>query len=250
MTRLTPSLSSLKTLSVTAQTPQEAVLGTPETLPTSEPATPQIGYTVASADLPVINISVYSKKWTAVIIGAGKFVTAGTCYWRMKKNGASVNTGSFSVAANTYYTIHACFYDINVGDVLELAIWSSVTDGYWDYKAYQCQVTRIIPTKERTLHNLVIGAGNAQPVLTQGSLWGTDGSPVYHVNWQLSGIEINGGLYNIPVLYVHSTYGLYRTKFCDASWMNTVLSATNATYRPYYRRSALPSTIKFRLPKG
>ena len=137
MVRVTPLFTSRKVLNITYKSAQETLLATPQTLPTAEPATPQIGYTVAEADLPTLSMSVYSKKWVAYVIGAGKFVTIGTLYWRMKKNGASVATGSYSVDSNYYYTVSAYFFDVAVGDLLELALWSTRTDSNWDYKAYQ-----------------------------------------------------------------------------------------------------------------
>ena len=123
MGTVTPLLTSRKILNITYQTPQETLLGTPETLPTTEPATPQISYTVTSGDLPTFNMPLFKKIWVALLYGAGKAVTAATIYWRMKKNGASVATGSGSVAANTFYTWSCGFYDVAVGDVLELALW-------------------------------------------------------------------------------------------------------------------------------
>ena len=246
MVRVTPLFTSRKVLTIGYQTPQETLLATPETLPTAEPATPQIGYTVASADLPTFNMGVYSKKWVALVYGAGKFVTAGTVYWRMKKNGASVNTGSASVSANYYYTVCAYFYDVAVGDVLELALWSSVTDSNWDYKAYQVQATRLIlMNKPRLLVPCNFSNLSGQPVLTLGnpSVAGTYVLYPYHLDISLSGIS-SATIYDS--LQPKDTYGMFRINRGDYSNPNAVVVKTDATYRPRYDRSWVPTRMIMR----
>jgi len=110
LTKKTPELSCLKTLTITLQAAQETLQGSPTALPTSEPGAgnEQISYTVGSGDLPTFSIQPSAKKWVAIVFGSGKFVTAGTLYYRMKKNGSSVATSSSAVAANTFYTRMFC----------------------------------------------------------------------------------------------------------------------------------------------
>jgi len=241
MGRLTPLVTSLKTLNITYQTPQETLLGTPETLPTSEPGTPQIGYTVASDGLPSFDLPPYQKKFVAVLIGAGKFVTAGTVYYRMKKNGASVATGSNSVSANYYYTWNCYFYDVAVGDVLELALWSNQTDSNWDYKAFQIQVSRLIPfNKPRLLMPCNFAALGTQPALTLGNPTVTYSSlNPYHCDLPLPSITA-ANLYG--VLYPN-LYGMFRIGFGDSSYPNTATVLTSSTYRPRYYRNWVPTQI-------
>jgi hypothetical protein len=232
-------------LNITYQTPQETLLGTPETLPTSEPATPQISYTVASGDLPTFNLSPYQKKWVAIVIGAGKAVTAATIYWRMKKNGASVNTGSSSVSANTFYTRQCFFYDVAVGDVLELALWSSVSDSNWDYKAYQIQVSRLILlNKPRLLSPCNFAALATHPALTSGnpSLTISAFYP-YHCDAILPGIS---AATSYDFLYPKNTYGMFNINYGDYYYANSSVVRTSTTYRPYYYRNYVPTQIIMR----
>ena len=246
MTRLTPLLTSLKTLNITYQTPQETLLGTPETLPTAEPATPQIAYTVASADLPTFNLPPYQKMWVAFLFGAGKAVTAATIYWRMKKNGASVRTGSSAVAAATFYTVDSFFNNIAVGDVLELALWSSVADSNWDYKAYQIQVTRLILlNKPRLLLPCNFAGIAAHPNLTLGnpSIYGTAGFFAQHVDKPLPSISA-ATLYRS--LYPKDTYRLFRIYYGDYGYGNSSFLKTDATYHPCYYRNYVPTQIIMR----
>jgi hypothetical protein len=245
MTRLNPAFTSLKTLNITYQTPQETLLDTPVTLPTSEPTTPQIGYTVAEADLPIFNLSPYQKKYVAIVIGAGKAVTAATIYWRMKKNGASVNTGSSSVSANNYYTVNAFFYDVAVGDVLELALWSSVSDSNWDYKAYQIQVSRVILlNKPRLLSPCNFAALTIHPALTLGTPSFTNYSVYpYHCDTNLLSIT---AATSYDFLYPKDTYGMFRIYFGDYTSSNSSTVRTSTTYRPYCYRNYVPTQIIMR----
>jgi hypothetical protein len=245
MTRLTPLLTSKKTLNITYQTPQETLLDTPETLPTSEPTTPQIGYTVQSSHLPTLSLLPYSKKWAALVIGAGKCVTAATIYWRMKKNGASVATSSTSVSANYYYTVVAYFFDVAVDDVLELALWSNQADSNWDYKAFQVQVTRIIPfNKPRLLMPCNFAAVTVQPVLTLGnpSVSVNDGFYAHHLDKSLAQISAATLLES---LFFKDTYGLFRISYGDIT-SNTTYATTHSTSRPRHRRNYVPTQIIMR----
>ena len=243
MGTVTPLLTSRKILNITYQTPQETLLGTPETLPTTEPATPQIGCTVASADLPTFSITPYIKVFIAAMYGAGKFVTAGTVYWRTKKNSVSVATGSLAVTANTFYTVNAFFYDIAVGDVLEIALWSTVTDSNWDYKAYQIQVSRVVPIRQRNLKDPTIQNFTQEPSLTLGNpsaaasyaciVWSSD-----KAHGSYSGVSPTFNL-----IYAGVTRGIFTDNFGDDRVGNSAEVKINATYRPYYESSRLPHGI-------
>jgi len=244
---MVPLLTSLKTLNITLQTPLETLLGTPETLPTTEPSTPQISYTVADANLPSYNIMPYVKKHVAYLIGAGKFITAGTIYYRIKKNGASVYNGSVSVPANTYFTINGFFYDITVGDVLELSLWSSVTNSNWDYKAFSIMVTRLIlMNRQRILKPCNFSAVTAYPALTLGNpaVYSTYAFYTYFDNDSL--IKNLTSTFVFSVFSVGNTYGMFRVYMGDNLAAGGAIALTNATYRPYYYQNKVPTQIIMR----
>lgn len=250
MTRLSPLQTSLKALNITVQSPQETLLGTPVALPTSEPSTPQIGYTVAEADLPTFDCPVYSKKWVAWVFGGGKFTTAGTLYWRMKKNGGSVSSSSGSVSANNYYTLHAFFYDVAVDDVLELALWSNQSDSNWDYKAYFVLVTRLMLTqKPRMYCPLTVVTVSNFPTLTLGnpsSRFPASRTFLYHED--VATVDLNLTFpFTFDLFYPKSTYGLVRTYYGDRSYQNSATLGTHASYRPYYYiEYRFPTSFKLR----
>ncbi|MEM1532429.1 MAG: hypothetical protein QW599_06260 [Nitrososphaerota archaeon] len=245
MTRLTPLLTSLKTLNITYRTPEETLLSTPEALPTSEPTTPQIGYTVQESRLPILSLSCYRKVYVACLFGAGKFTTAGTLYWRMKKNGAGVAFGAAFISAGYYYTVNAYFYDVKVDDLLELSLWSSVSGSNWDYKAFQVQVTRlIILNKPRLMAPCRFTALASQPALTLGSPSYTDLSMIpCHDDRMLPSINAPA---SYSFLYPGDVYGMFRIYRGDYSTLNTVVVSTSTAYRPYYARNTVPTQIDFR----
>ncbi|MEM3616664.1 MAG: hypothetical protein QXJ31_01970 [Candidatus Bathyarchaeia archaeon] len=244
MTRVTPVLTGKKIFNFT-YSKQETLLGTPETLPTSEPATPQIGYTIQNSDFPVISPNVYSKKHIALVYAGGKAVTAATISWRMKKNGASVATGSLNVSANNFYTLTAFFgVDVAAGDVLEIALWSNQTDSNWDYKALQVQATRILfLNKPRLLTNATINIAS-QPSLTLG----TPNSYAKAAKVAYSDIIYADFIINISVDALHggNTYGNLRLGYADYEYVNTAAGIAHPSYRPYYYANYAPTQVSFR----
>jgi len=247
MGRITPFYTSKKTLNITYQL-SETLLGTPITLPTTEPSTPQIQYTVTNASLPTLSIGIASCIWIAFMYGAGKAITAATIYWRMKKNGSSVRTGSLSVAANTYYTFSWSFLNVTVGDVLEAALWSNVSDSNYDYKAFQIQISRVFLLSKIDVHIPCNLTGiTTSPTLTLGNpAVASSGSGVllYHAEIFFAYATIT---YNISCLKNRATYGAVRLYNGDINFPNNVFAAqTSATYRPYYGNNYVPTQLVYR----
>ena len=257
MARLTPLLGSVKTLTITYQNPQETLLSTPETLPTTEPSTGQIQYTVQNSDLPILSLPIPYKIWVGLVYAAGKAVSAATIYWRMKKNGASVANGSISVAANTFWTLCTGFPDVKVGDVIEIALWSNQTDSNWDYKAYQVQVSRIMPSSRPWI--LVFEPlywTGSQPTLTLGNP-AQASSPYelayFHSRFNLgthgAGVAGWGGKASqLWSCVLYRGYGFVRLDLGD--FVRSSASFTHASYRPYYRNNVVPTQLKWREYRG
>jgi hypothetical protein len=258
LTRLIPSIGSKRLFTITYATPQETLYTTPTTLPTTEPTDPQFTYTIANSDLPAFSTKPFSVKYIACVYGAGKFVTAGTLSWRMVKNGASVATGTASVAANTYYTVNAFFLDVLPGDVLGLKLWSSVSDSNWDYKALFCYPTRFFPFPllnykqiSATVKIWNSDSPTLYPTLTLGNP--TAWVPYYpwqgyiqngnHYAWLIDSIDSFTFDYYPP----HAVYGVYRIWFYgDVGNANTAVVQTDATYRPKYYRNYLNIKVECR----
>jgi hypothetical protein len=246
LTRLRDLQSSRKLITATLQTPQETLLGTPQTLPTSEPAA-QIAFTVASGDLPTFSPNLATVSYLPYIIGAGKAVTAATIYWRAKKNSVSMANGNFAVAANTYYTLYfwSYGYSVSVGDLLEGTLWSNQTDSTYDYKMYQMQFTRPFPFSVK--RNPILAPCNitTNPYPTALTL----GNPAIAANDGFRGYVdslaygMAAGLNSFTCLHPSPTYGLGQINGGDAYGAYV---RTHATYRPYYSREYLPNIIDCR----
>jgi hypothetical protein len=244
MGRVKPELSFLYDFYQT-WSKQETLLATPETLPTTEPTDPQVSYTVASEDLPVFTFPPKKKVYTAQVVVAGRFVTAGTVYYMMLKNGNTVIAGSGSVSANYYWTWNCGFYDVAVGDVLAVKLWSSVTDSDWRHKGMTVMATRVAPFLDRVYRNILYSL-NLAPAYTLGNPSG--------VNQGLRVIGMDTASYwdNIvadktyEVQYPKSTYGLYRLGTGDYTENNSAYLRTSSTYYPTYNRNYYPN-FHFRL---
>jgi len=216
--------------------PDETLLETPVALPTSEPGTAQISYTLASGHMPVWSPFELEHIKTAVLYAAGKNTSGSaiTVYYRVLKNGVSVATGSGSVAAGYYYTwSHYRFLDVVVGDVLSCKLWASSADMKWDYKAVLVWPTRIGP-KGRLLVNATADEYSAVYTLTLGTPLRQDREVFY------TPFDLDPGGQKIywrkslpfPVIQTTEVRGLGCVEFGDIQLSTQLL--TSATYHPYW----------------
>lgn len=248
---------TLKTFSFSTPQFRETFLGDAGaiTLPTVEGATNQVSFTVQLSDLPTISPTPFSMKYTASIICAGKVgASATTLNYRVFKNGTSiVQSSNASLTATQYWTqSHHRWFDVLVGDVLDVRLWSNQLDTTLDYYALVIYPTQFSFTKQNVIvkdltYNTTV---SATPSITQG---------------RSAGVGNNGGLYihptTSPALVVAVTTGNVvfptyvqnagtSTYFGKVSWgdfNNNVSNIyTSATVHPDYQRNVLPSTISFR----
>ena len=128
---------------------------------------------------------------------------------------------------------------------MELALWSSVADSNWDYKAYQIQATRLILlNKPRLLLPCNFAGLAAHPVLTLGNPHSTTYNlQICHLNLKLTSIA-GSTLYES--LYPKDAYGLFRLYAGDYNYSNASTHKTSATYRPYYYQNYVPTQIIMR----
>jgi hypothetical protein len=238
MTRITPLLTSRKVLTFTYPNVQETQI-TPETLPTSEPTDPQISYTVGQSDLVQLSFNVFQRIEVAILNASGQFITAGTLNYRMVKNGSSVKTGSFAVSANYYYRLGCYFYNVAVGDVLGIKLWSSVADSNWDMKTFWMDVTRITPlNKPRCLYNVEVAAA----VQRFSGAGGGTLNYYLHDNFYYA----ISTAFTIPLWYPAATYGMFRVSRGDNIYPNSIESGTGATRPDRKGLNYVPSQIIFR----
>ncbi len=240
-------MGSLQSYTITYPNPDESpILDPPEALPTSEPATAQIEYTIGAGHLPTVTPAGLAYTLTAILYAAGQNTDAAgqTVYYRISKNGVSVATGSQSVPAGQYYTWnHYNFLGIQVGDVLACKLWATSANVSWDYKAIAVMPTRLgIGTQ--VVQNVVATLGT-YPNLGAGTPRAfSNGMLRYHDNTQWSTTTLTvSGLVGV-LLRQGPTYGLLRSHYGDYSSSSTI--RTSATDRPYYNQNYVPTALSFR----
>ena len=135
-------------VSISYPRPDEVLLETPVELPTSEPAEAQGRFVVSEQHVPSMTPFTLDHGLVALICVAGRNQSGGyrRLYYRALKNGVSVATGSTgsNIAPSQWYTACYMYGDIQVGDVLELAIWGG-TSMVWDYESLEVYLTRVGP---------------------------------------------------------------------------------------------------------
>jgi hypothetical protein len=237
MTRVTPLLTSKKVLDFTYPDVQETTI-TPETLPTSEPTDPQIVYTVTEADLVQLSLNVFQRIEIALLNASGQFITAGTLSYRMVKNGGSVLSGAFAVSTNYYYRLGCYFYNVAVGDVLGIKLWSNQTDSNWDVKTFWMDVTRITPL------NKPRGLCNVQVAVAVQRFSGANGALYYYLHDNFD--YTTAAAFTVPLWYPAATYRMFRVSRGDVMYPNNKESATGSTRPDRKGGNYVPSQIIFR----
>jgi len=251
-TIILPEYQTLKRLLISYKPAVENYF-TAVAVPTTEPTTSQIKYTVDAADLPTLNMGVESKIIVALIYAAGYNNTGSTItlYWRILKNGTSIRTGSNGVGAEYSWTLNAYFTNVAVGDVLELRFWASASGLYYEYNARQLQFSQIKLLSKYPLAMFQI-IGDLQPKLTSGVnpypynqyMRATHASGAY--------LDCGAGTTILDWWKQHGTYGLFRVGYGDYYKSNTVdyngsaPPATGLPYEPYYNRNYVPAEIRIR----
>ena len=257
-----PLMYSPRTDSLSYPAAQETYDAAGTALPTSEPATSQVIYTITSADLPVSTDKTASMKFTAFLYGGGKNngASSATVYYRILKNGASVATGSSSVNANYYYTVN-CYqlYDVKAGDVIEIRLWASATTVDYRYKAMSVVISRYVPggILGRLLlnfHYLSSGAGyqltlsqGVSPIrMTAGNVYIYTDKTLFNSNHYLA--IVFGDLYRHAAFVCIQDKQFFHLQNGDSSQATSVLTSSVAL--PYYYSNCRMSGTLTHTPTG
>jgi hypothetical protein len=130
------SISPYRTFTFTPGRINESVLA-PITLPTAEPATAHITYTIEEADFFTSDPMVPMLHFPAVVASGKMGALSGTITHRLFKNGVATSSmTSGTIAANSYWTQTYCNFSTSVvpGDVIEVKLWSTRTDVVFDFQ--------------------------------------------------------------------------------------------------------------------
>lgn len=148
------SIGSFKKFVCTLPKPQETYLSSPLTLPTSEPVTGQIIFTVQDSDIPVFEPVSLPCHYSAFVLASGKAgAVAAPISYRILKNGVSIaQVNSSNFVAGQFWTLTLYrWYDVLPGDELEVRLWTTQTDYNLDYYAMYVIAVDIDPIKRGTI---------------------------------------------------------------------------------------------------
>ena len=223
-------------------------------LPTSEPETAQVSYTIGANDLPMLTTPI--SYWISPNVFAQGQNTSGaarTLSYRLEVNGTSVATGSSNNGTNAYWSLTAYnWWNAGVlpvlGDVLTVKLWVNGAGCTINAHALKITPTRpLIGTKKPILW---YGYGAANACTLEASApkptWMT-ATPTtwtyYYVVTASTGttnayITCGNGAANQPpyIYYPHPTYGLFYTQYGDQQGTGTV----------YVSAAASAATLPFR----
>ena len=227
-------------VSISYPDPDETLLETPVELPTSEPASPQVSFTLASGHMPVWSPYELPHSKTAILYVSGKSTTATTVYYRAMKNGESIATGSLSNNASTYYTQqHYRFKGVDVGDVVSCKLWAANTGTNITYDAFVVYPTDIAPG--------IVCAGisvlaSLKPTLTKGSPYGGAGakSKLQHCDTLTADVS---STQNCMLLFGGASSGFLRVGYGDILIDTSTMSFS--TYYPRYFTCYIPTRISY-----
>lgn len=248
-------IGALRNFNITVN-PNENLLGTPQNLGTSAPtggAAGDISYTIQTSDLPTFNPSPISTKYTAylIICGQNNSGASVTLTYNVLKNGSSVvaNQTHTGVTNANYWThSHYRWYDVKVGDTIEVQTWASAAGVTLNYWAVLIFPTRLDVTKSYTVRDLNIII--AKPLLTKGNPSGQNaGSWNMRVCTPTSNFFAQSGSFYLPGAWIagvnNGGYGLGDTEKGDRTMGTT--TTLSPTYYPYnYQVSGYPSVTTFR----
>lgn len=250
----------LKTFTFQCATPRETALGT-LSLPNAEGTTNQVSYTVQQSDLPSVTPSPVSMKYLACIITSGKCTTAATINYRIFKNGTSLTTSNFGGSANQYWTNnHWRWYDIQVGDVLEVRHWSNQTDTTLDYACLMIYPATVVLSKVGTiLKDLTYtnATTTSNPTPTGAGVRTISISNTGNLNWSVgsnASLGLSTATYGqgvtsgtpliIPFFHSHST-GTIRLNY-GGDISGTVTNGANNATLISIQKNGIPATVSFR----
>lgn len=239
----------LKSYAITPGTARETLLtgGSILTLPTTEPATAQVSFTVQSSDLPTIPGNV-PMKYNVSLVCSGKIgVAASVVNYRVLKNGVSVAQAAGASATATQFWTHTHWrtFDVQLGDVLDVKYWavqSDVTLDFYGLIAYPSQpmlYKQGMILKDLTFSN-VINSPTFTTTFSVPQIWNFFTYPLSVT----TAISIGTGTTAYPAIVPNNTYGLFRTAQGENSASNTDqrVSATQRQMAAQY----YPSNISFR----
>lgn len=202
-------------------------------LPTSEPGTAQISYTVEAGDLPVLSM-LFPYLFAPMVFARYKNTSgaARTISYRHLLNGTSVSTGSggnMGTAANygSYNGIAPAPASPVAGDVITVKLWANGAGVYLYEHALMSDLLRPLVGTARTIYSprITVEASNFAPSF----LTATAVTERYHYYSAFSttadsGFVTAASASGFPIVVIHPTYGLFVHYSADLLQTNNVIT--------------------------
>ena len=220
--------------------------GLNEALPSSEPATAQISYTIQASDLPTLTGTQVSFKLSPGVF-ARLTTTAGfynPISWKALLNGTSVATGSTGITNSSYEVIISVNYwggtPPQVGDVLTIKLWGSGV--YLRAHAYLMDVTRILHGTKRLF---LADAYAPLPITIESSepkpSFSVAGNSSVNLQYLFpAAVTIATGYYPdthvLPAIYSNTTLGLMKSFGDHSSQANAASNELIGSGKSYARK--------------
>jgi hypothetical protein len=237
-----------------ANTARESLLGSPVSLPTSNPlnAGAQLSFTVQQSDLPTISPSANSiNQYCAYVIVGGKNTDSAsqTVYSYVYQNGTQKGNTNNVVATNTFWT-HCLYYtqSVQVGDVINIALYSTSVNMNYDYYYFIVLPSKVLYTPIKTIMTDITINVASDTAPTLGNPNSSVNSSFYVMNGPsaANSLGISTGNTSLDVAKVFnsaSSYGWLRSYY---EVNGGTYTSTHASYRPYYRNIMYAKTVSFR----
>lgn len=244
---------SLKSYSITLN-PSETLLGTPVTLPSTNPgnAGAQVTFTISASTFPTITPPPVYVKYTAVVLIAVKNGSgaSATVSWQSYKNGtAGVSGTTASIPNGNYCTIESNqYYDfLAAGDTFNFSLYTSAASVTLDYFYLVLLPTRLQPGSSYINKDVAFTFSTWAPSLGTPTLNFARNFYLYPSNDTGSNFQLLtsvSGTYTCKSLGWNPTYNSGQVFFGEISSSTTYYN--HATNRPYYCNCPYPSKITFR----
>lgn len=155
MTISTSVSDTLKIFTVTYPDTRNIAAEANTYLPLSEPSTAQVSFTVQSGDIPVFSPPIESFVNLGVIYGLTRNDTGSTAtiYRTAYVNGSPMASGNTSVTNGQKHTMWYKGYNLQVGDVIEIKLWSSIANVLYVGSGIGIVPSRICPESNIIMQN-------------------------------------------------------------------------------------------------
>jgi hypothetical protein len=202
------------------------------------------GRTLQAADFPSWSFQPESVKYIGRVLVC-VYNTSGssqTISWKMYKNGSQVTAGTKATSNNVYCKIAVYFYNVSVGDVLEVAVWTaSNTNVTVTGSLYHVVPTRLLPTSKTCIDISVTYTLETHPSPLNTAPWVTT---IYIGNNISTTIDSTvSHTFNCLSFVSQNNYGMYKYGIGE-SYLNSASVLTDTGYAIF--GSPYLSTISYR----